>query len=206
MSVVSEIQSAIAIIRKHASGTRDAVEQFVAGAADATATSARTGRTSHLRRYAPGTVLDAFAGTDYQFPAAAIDAGRFVVVLQAELRAVASRLVMPEFMLSSDASNASYASTMVAEGPAVRCFERLQADMIQDDLELLDRVLLAAVESGRLPEETPSAVDVQAIPPSLAVRDRLKEAQADRILVQSGAMSPQTMALRHGLEPPPRAG
>ena len=39
-------------------------------------------------------------------------------MLQAELRAIAARLVMPEFMLTSDASNANYASTMVAEGPA----------------------------------------------------------------------------------------
>ena len=65
------------------------------------------------------------AGTDYEFPAAGIDAGRYVAVLQAELRAVASRLVMPEFMLSSDASNANYSSTMVAEGPAVKMFDRL---------------------------------------------------------------------------------
>ena len=48
-------------------------------------------------------------------------------MLQAELRAIAARLVMPEFMFTSDASNANYASTMVAEGPAVRMFERLQA-------------------------------------------------------------------------------
>jgi hypothetical protein len=44
----------------------------------------------------------------------------FVAVLHAELRAIASRLVMPEFMLTSDASNGNYASTMVAEGPAMR--------------------------------------------------------------------------------------
>ena len=48
------------------------------------------------------------AGTEYEFPAAGIDAGRYVTVLQAELRAIASRLVMPEFMLTSDASNANY--------------------------------------------------------------------------------------------------
>ena len=67
------------------------------------------------------------SGTEYEFPASGIDAGRYVAVLQAELRAIASRLVMPEFMLSSDASNANYSSTMVAEGPAVKMFERLAA-------------------------------------------------------------------------------
>jgi hypothetical protein len=33
------------------------------------------------------------------------------------------------------------------------------------------------------------------------VRDRLGDAQADQILVRNGAMSAQTMSLRHGLDP-----
>jgi len=201
MSVVAGIQSAIAIIRKHASGSRSTVQQFVQGQADATVAGQATGRSTHFQRYAPGTILDAFAGTDYQFPAAAIDAGRYVTVLQAELRAIAARLVMPEFMLTSDASNANYASTMVAEGPAVRMFERLQHEMIEDDLEVMQRALSGAVEAGRLPREALRAVEIRGIPPSLAVRDRLKEAQADRILVQCRAMSVETLALRHGLDP-----
>jgi capsid protein len=201
MSVVSEIQSAIAIIRKHAAATSVGLEQFVANQADLSATSQATGRTSHFRRFAPGTILDALSGTEYEFPAAGIDAARYVTVLQAELRAIASRLVMPEFMLSSDASNANYSSTMVAEGPAVKMFERLQHEMIEDDLDVMRRVVLHAVEAGRLPAEAISTVDIRGIPPSLAVRDRLKEAQADQILLRNGAMSVQTMAMRNGLDP-----
>ena len=60
------------------------------------------------------------------------------------LWAIASRLVMPEFMLTSDASNANYASTMVAEGPAMRMFARLQADLVNDDLDVMWRVVQAA--------------------------------------------------------------
>ena len=201
MSVVSEIQSAIALIRKHNAGNRESVEQFVGDGADVSVANRATGSSSHFRRYAPGTILDAFAGTDYEFPAAGIDAGQFIRVLQAELRAIAARLVMPEFMLTSDASNANYSSTMVAEGPAVRMFERLQHDMLEDDREVLRRVVEHAVHSGRLAEETLGVVEIQAVPPSLAVRDRLREAQADQILVCNGAMSVDTMAARHGLEP-----
>ena len=159
------------------------------------------GRTSHFQRYAPGTILDAVSGTDYEFPAAGIDAGRYVTVLQAELRAIASRLVMPEFMLSSDASNANYASTMVAEGPAVKMFERLQHEMLGDDVELLWRVVRHAAASDRVSAEALTAVEIHGIPPRLAVRDRLKDAQADQILLRAGAMSSQTMAMRHGLDP-----
>lgn len=201
MSVVAEIQSAIAVIRKHRAATAAGLENFVAGQANLTVANQATGRTSHFRRFAPGTILDAVAGTDYEFPAAGIDAGRYVAVLQAELRAIASRLVMPEFMLTSDASNANYSSTMVAEGPAVKMFDRLQHDMLSDDLELFWRVVRHAEESGRLPTEALTAVDIRGIPPTLAVRDRLKDAQADQILVRNGAMSVATMALRNGLDP-----
>ncbi len=201
MSVVAEIQSAIALIRKHVAATGAGLEQFVQNQADLSVTSQGTGRTSHFRRYAPGTILDAMAGTDYEFPAAGIDASRYVTILQAELRAIASRLVMPEFMLTSDASNANYASTMVAEGPAVKMFERLQHDMLEDDLELLWRVVRNAVEAGRLSADVLGSTDIRGISPTLAVRDRLRDAQADQILLRGGAMSVQTMAMRHGLDP-----
>jgi len=201
MSVVAEIQSAIAIIRKHRAATAAGLESFAAAGADFSVAGQPGGATRHFRRYAPGTILDAAAGTEYEFPAAGVDVGRYVAVLQAELRAIASRLVMPEFMLTSDASNANYASTMVAEGPAVKMFERLQREMLEDDLDLLWRVIRRAVEADRLPAETLDAVDIRGIPPTLAVRDRLKDAQADRILLVHGAMSVQTMALRHGLDP-----
>ncbi|MBN2577888.1 MAG: phage portal protein [Pirellulales bacterium] len=201
MSIVSEIQSAIAIIRKHRAATGAGLEQFVANQADLTVSSPATGRTTRFRRFAPGTILDALADTEYEFPASGIDASRYVTVLQAELRAIASRLVMPEFMLTSDASNANYASTMVAEGPAVKMFERLQHDMIEDDLAVMRRVLAHASSSGILPPAAPSAVEIRGIPPTLAVRDRLRDAQADQILLKSGALSVQTLALRHGLDP-----
>ncbi|NLE36927.1 MAG: phage portal protein, partial [Pirellulaceae bacterium] len=201
MSVVAEIQSAIALIRKHQSGTRSSVQRFVDAQADANVAHAGSTRTTHFRRYAPGTILDAHAGMEYEFPTVGIDVSRHVAVLGAELRAIASRLVMPEFMLTSDASNANYASTMVAEGPAVRMFQRLQNEMIEDDLELFDRVIGHAIRAGRLPAEAARRVSIQGMAPSLAVRDRLKETQADAILLRCGAMSRETMALRHGLDP-----
>jgi hypothetical protein len=73
--------------------------------------------------------------------------------------------------------------------------------MREDDLEVMWRVVNGAVAAGRLPAEALSAVDIRAIAPTLAVRDRLKDAQADQILLRNGAMSVQTMALRHGLDP-----
>jgi hypothetical protein len=200
MSVVAEIQSAIALNRKHHRSNRSAVEQFAAAGADATVTNTLTGQSTSFRRYGPGTILDTHADIDYDFPAAGLDAGSFISVLQAELRAIASRLVMPEFMLTSDASNANYASTMVAEGPAMRMFARLQAEQVADDVELMSRVVANAVAAGRLPSDVLTAIEIIGIAPTLAVRDQMQEAQRFQIEKSNGILSPQTWTQRLGLD------
>jgi capsid protein len=200
MSIVAEIQSAIALIRKHRGASRSGIEQFVATGADATTTSSMSGQTRHYSQYGPGTILDAPAGLEYDFPARGLDASSFVAVLQAELRAIAARLVMPEFMFTSDASNANYSSTMVAEGPAMKMFERLQASMIEQDRAVMWRVVDNAVAAGRLPQNVRDLVDIQIVPPSLHVRDPLRQAQVDRIAFDSGILSPQTWSQHLGLD------
>jgi hypothetical protein len=201
MSVVAEIQSAIALIRKHRQGTAAGVQQFVQSQADGSARSATAnGGSTPVRRYKPGTILDTNAGIEYDFPAAGINASTYVTVLQAELRAIASRLVMPEFMLTSDASNANYASTMVAEGPAMRMFERLQAEQVRDDLQVMWRAVGAAIDAGLLPAETRRAIEIQSAPPSLSMRDQFKDAQRRKLEHAAGILSPQTWSQLAGLD------
>ncbi len=200
MSIVAEIQSAIALIRKHRGASRSGIEQFVAADADASVTNGLNGRTRHYSQYGPGTILDAPAGMEYDFPARGLDASSFVAVLQAELRAIAARLVMPEFMFTSDASNANFASTMVAESPAIRMFERLQASLIEQDRAVMWRVVDNAIAAGTLPPSVRDVVDIQIIPPSLHVRDQLKQAQVDRIAFNNGVLSPQTWSQHLGLD------
>jgi hypothetical protein len=202
MSIVAEIQSAIALIRKHRGASRSGIEHFVADNSVAGVSDSRYngGRTRHYSQYGPGTILDAPAGLEYDFPASGLDAASFVGILQAELRAIAARLVMPEFMFTSDASNANYASTMVAEGPAMKMFERLQASTIEQDRAVMWRVVENAVRAGRLPHDVRSLVEIQIIPPSLHVRDQLRGAQVDRIAFDSGILSPQTWSQHLGLD------
>jgi capsid protein len=199
MSIVAEIQSAIALIRKHRGISRSGVEQFVADGADATI-AAGTARARHYAQYGPGTILDAPAGLEYDFPTRGLDAGSFVTILQAELRSIAARLVMPEFMFTSDASNSNYASTLVAEGPAMKMFERLQASLIDEDRSVMWRVVDNAIAAGRLPREVRAVCDIQIIPPSLHVRDQLRQAQVDRIAFDSGVLSRQTWSQHLGLD------
>lgn len=201
MTTVASIQSAIALIRKHSgAASEEASTNFVQDHANYAIQHGSQPTTYH-ERFAAGTVLDAPHATEYDFPTAAIDASQYVVVLQAELRAVACRLNMPEFMLTADASNANYSSTMVAEGPAVKSFERLQATMIEEDLEIFDRVLDLAVEGGMITQEQRDQVDIDVTPPTIQTRNRLEETQADQILVNGEAMSVPTWQERNELDP-----
>ncbi|MCA9100071.1 MAG: phage portal protein [Planctomycetales bacterium] len=200
MSVVAGIQSAIALIRRHRGATSSGVQQFVQDTASERVTNSGTGQTTSYRRYPPGTILDTHGGVEYDFPATNVDAASYVALLQAELRAVASRLVMPEFMLGSNASNANYSSTMMAEGPAVKMFERLQAEQKEDDLALIRRVVRHAASRGVLPEDVLDVVDIRVGLPRLVSRDALKEAQLHRIELQQGILSPQTWSMTSGLD------
>jgi capsid protein len=200
MSTLAEVQSAITLIRKHQGVTAGALGEFVADQADATITNPTTGKTSYVKQFKPGMIVDANAGVEYEFPAAGIQAHNFVAILKAELRAIASRLVMPEFMLTSDASNAAYASTLVSEGPAVRIFSRLQAQQIDDDRQVMRRVVQAAIDAGRLPAGTLDLVELEIAAPSLNVRDPLREVYAMRVESQRGVLSPQTWSRMRGYD------
>ncbi len=197
---LATFRSMIAMIRKHTQGSSQKIQDFVDGRADVQTQNSSTGATRNFTQYRPGTILDHGPATEYEFPSHQTDIVSFVGGLQAELRAIASRLVMPEFMLSSDASNANYASTMVAEGPSVKMFERCQADMIQDDKEVMIRAIASAAAAGKVAEDVLDRVDIEAEPPQVRTRDRLKEAQADAVLSNGGVLSKKTFAARHGLD------
>lgn len=201
VSIVVAIQSAIAMIRKRSGATASNVEKMITGNAAAQVRNPISGQSQNVQSFPAGTILDTDSRTEYEFPSAKVNPATFKIPVEILLRGVAARMVMPEFMLTSNASNANYSSTMVAEGPVVKLFERLQGTMIVEDKQILWRAIAVAVEAGLLPKDIRSLVNIEATAPNVASRDRLKETKADEILVKTGAMSPQTMGERHGLQP-----
>src|SRR5690606_5801878 len=91
-------------------------------------------------------------------------------------------------------------STMVAEGPAMRMFERLQQSLLRDDQQLLGKVLDHAAMAGRLPRDVRQQVDIQVVPPNLITRNALEDAQVCEIAFRHGLLSPQTWSQRLGLD------
>jgi hypothetical protein len=211
MSTLAQVQSTFALIRKHKQYSASAVSARQQGQADLAVSDPLGGNTRYLQRYLPGTILDVPEQTDYEFPAARVPADSLVAVLQAELRAVAARLVLPEYMLTSNAENANYASTLVAEAPAVKHFERLQRQLARAFGDgryggprrsgALWRVLECAVRWGDLPREVLRRVALHVEPPSPVARDKDKETSRAEALNRVGVLSKATWAKWEGLDP-----
>ena len=198
-----EIQAAVGMVRKHAAASQDAVQNFVTGKASASIQQRApngTVKTRNFQQFQPGTIIDVPGTTEYEFPAMGLDPSKPAGTVQMILRAVGSRACLPEFMVSGDASNANYSSTLVSEGPAVKAFQRAQWTMIEEDLEIFDEVLRVAVEDGRLTQQLVDRIKICAEPPNVIARDELQGAQKNQILFMNGIKSPQTWSLEENLD------
>lgn len=210
MSVLAQIQSTFALFRKHKQFSAGAVSAFRQAQADVQGQNPFTGQDTWLKHLPPGAIVDTTENTEYEFPASRVDASSLVSILQAELRAVAARLCIPEYMLTTDASNANFASTLVAEAPAVKNFERLQAYFgrrfgdggyaVGSGAGVLWRVLAEAVDYGLLPEDVLTEFDIQAEAPSAVSRDKAKESGRGKLLNDAGVLSLSTWSKWEGLD------
>ena len=203
-STVTELQTAIGMIRKLVNATNSTVNAFVSSNANVKQTSntpgfgtANTNAQLH-QRFRPGSIVTTGGNVDYSFPGMGIDPSKYVESLQAEIRAVAARLIMTEAMFSSKTDDTSRAAAVVAEGPVSKNFERLQQKEIRPDLRLIHEALDVAVTAGRLTEDERNAITVTARGPRIIDRDRLTEAQAREIDIRAEILSPQTAAAESG--------
>jgi hypothetical protein len=131
----------------------------------------------------------------------------FIAVQAAVARLLGCRWCMPEYLISGDASNANYASTMVAESPWVKATEARQAPFGRTQTNILNRVLYTALRAGRLHtfsvqtlDELRKALQIIATPPQVAVRDRTSETTRHETLVNAGIESEDTWAAAEGLD------
>ncbi|MCY2964861.1 MAG: hypothetical protein NT069_14690 [Planctomycetota bacterium] len=160
-----------------------------------------------VRRYPPGTILRPSAGLEYKpGPLGSERIPHFLQVAQYVLRSIGLRWNMPEYLISGDASNANYASTLVAESPFVKAREADQQFFRRHFQSLCWKVLRLAWEAGRfdrfaLPwEQLVSRLDLRIGTPAVASRDPLALAQTQALQLQAGILSRRTAASQAGLE------
>ncbi len=204
------VLSAIAAIVEHPQGTdAEQVNSFKTGSSVSSYTepTRRGGRTQYVHKYNSGSILHVPNGQKYQpSPLASTGvASSIIEIEQAVLRIIGSNWCMPEFMISSDASNNNYASILVSGSPFVKFVEAVQAECQEDDEALLWKVLGIANEAGQFArgrdlESIKEEIEIKVESPQASIKDETKEHQNNEILSRNGLLSDRTWATKAGLD------
>ncbi len=192
MSMTAGLQAAIAMIREHQVATRAQVESYLDSNRDLLLTDTRSGRDTRYTKIDAGTVIDAPSGVTYKTPIHSINAADHVAILQAERRAQGTRYRLPEYAVSSDASNANFASTQVAESPMVKHYKRLQGHVGRFLRDLRWAAVGHGVFFGALPEEALRGVEIRPTFPSVEVRDMIGQSARLAVEHEAGVVSRKT--------------
>ncbi|MSR58510.1 MAG: phage portal protein [Planctomycetaceae bacterium] len=204
------LQAAVAWILQMPPGTTPAQAHSLGGRDLATGQTrpAQPGlTTNNVSHYPPGTVLRPSAGLEYKpGPMGSERNANFVLVAQYVLRSIGVRWNMPEYLISGDASNANYASTLVAESPFVKAREADQQFYRRHWHELIWKVLFLAWRAGRFARlhvswpKLHELIDIKVDAPSVATRDPLQLARTQESQVRLGILSRATAAAQAGLD------
>jgi hypothetical protein len=209
------IQAAIAFIREHApTATQSQIGTLASGAATSQYNK-RLGpgiggtRVQQRQRFSPGTVIDT-NGTQYKYgPMGQSSAPNFIAIIQAAMRMTGSRWVMPEYMISSDASNAALASTLVVGSPFVKARQSDQLFYASRFKRMDWLTLRIAFEGGYFERQFPGItweviermIEIVVTPPDITIADDLKNAQVKAIEHANVVLSSETWMKETGRDP-----
>lgn len=194
------VQAAIAGVRQHDASSIGQVDSFVNASADYSQYSPVTQKGTEYQQIKSGTFIDIPKGLNYVAPPAAANSSGHLEVLQALLRSAGNRHNAPEWLVSSDASNNNYASSMTAESPFLRHCKRLQKLYERAFLIVIKAAIQNAADAGKLPSNILKYVDIVATAPQLEVQDLSGAANANQTYVSLGIKSRQTVAQELGLD------
>jgi len=187
------IQSSIPWV-KYSDATGGVVGSLLAGNADFSRTKPN-GQTQYKQRIAPGTALDAPAGTKYDFPTTGVDVVKMTEAIQANLRAAASALTMPEWMLTGKL-DAKYANAEISEGPTGYMIGEKQEIYTGFLREIIMDWILGPKFGERL-----KVLKITVMAPDSGQGQTIEEAQVSQIQLQNGVKSRSTWAREAGYDP-----
>lgn len=208
------IQAAIAYIKEGAQGVRAADMESNKGGSDALSWLEKINRgkgsardVTH-RRYVPGTVLNVKQGTKYHAgPLGSSNANTYIDVVQALLRRAGIRWQMPEYMISGDASNGNFSSTLVAESPFTKSSEHRQSRFQNHYRGHMWRVVDVALKAGLFERygvgslrELKRRIEIDVQGDDIAVRNKAEEHLIRKEQHAAGIMAGETWAKEVGLD------
>ena len=114
---------------------------------------------------------------------------------------------MPEYMISGDASNANYSSTLVAESPFVKFCKRQQKRFSGAMAQLLWAALDFACRAGTFRPwgiyrlgELAAVIDLKITGPLVEARDKGAETNRRKILHDNGILSPESWSEEENID------
>lgn len=183
---LNQIRSSIALVRKHEGATSTGLKTFADAQKDNDLED-RYGKTKRQAYIRPGAIIDTNAKTSYEFLAPNIAASEVKDDIRSVRLCFSAMTGLPEFMITGDASNGNYASTMIAEGPGEREIEDWQDFFAEEIFEIWKYVTQT--------EENP---EVRFRP--IISRKTKEETERNKVLFDSGVISLEEWRRREGVD------
>ena len=189
--ILNKVRTAIVLI-KTIKGSPTAIANLRSDRASTTAT-----KSTKAQMLEPGTIITTQEGVDYKFMSPQLDArdaqsdGREIKL------SIAAGVGFPEMLITSDFSNNTYSSSLTAQNPMIRKFQSWQTFFSRFYQEVFSKVIKTGKENWILADNTPDHCDIEFSP--MIHRELKQEAEAYKIIRDSGAMSSKTLAEKMGL-------
>lgn len=195
----SAVRAAIAYLRKHAQAGPAEVQAFISANETYREPVPLTDKMRSLTKLDPGMVLDTPEGMDHDPPPASSETAAASGVVDLLVRAACSRVNAPEWLASSNAANmGAFTSSLVAESPFVKGILGDQEWLRVRFMTVIERALEVGRKAGEVREEDLRLVDVDLVPPSPEVRNKIEESQRAAIEIPLGVDSRQNYASSQG--------
>lgn len=198
--VLNKMRTAVALVRR-VDGTAAQARGLIDGRSSpfpnpkAQEPVTQSGRRESM--LAPGTIITAGPGVDWDFKAPNLGAGDAERDGRRILLSVAAGMSLPEMLVTGDWSNSNYSSSVESRTPAVREWEDWQQFFEPYIKQIINWVIEAAQESLGLPEDIDTKATIQW--PQLIAKDSAKETNRNAVLREHGVISPQTWCAREDL-------
>jgi len=146
--ILNKVRNCVALVISMEGATPSQIDSMVS---QRTTSTAETGK---VRAFKPGTIVRLGGGMKYDMVSPNLQAADVQHDGRSILLAIATATRMAEYMVTGDASNANYSSTMVSESPAVRAIENWQTFFEQEFKTLFRKVIQAGISYGPLPTQS----------------------------------------------------
>lgn len=148
------------------------------------------------------SVVTTSSNVKYEFPETGKGAQNHIEVLVNLLRACASGMKLPEFMLTANVSEGNFASTLVSEGPFHKGMRYEQSLMVNEDLAIIYQALRYAAQTNvmDLSDADIDAVVIDIKPPRVQTRNRKEDFEVNQTLWEAGELSGKEWLAAEGYE------